>query len=328
MRAGFALVSAKLNNKCQIEDNEGGLKLDNRIQGVVVAVTPFAEGSHQINFNVFADYLEFLINKNVNGFFIAGTTGEGLLLSVEERAELFAAAANTVKNRAAILAHVGDVSTDNAVNLAKHAQAVGIEAVSVVLPYFYPLDDQAIYAHFARIAASVPDVAVYAYNIPGNTVNNLSAGLYQRMAEEIPNFAGVKTSSPDLMLLKDYIYAGGAKCSVLVGCDGLDLPGLVCGAQGLVSGNSSAFPEPFVRLYAAVRRGDLDEGRRMQKCIDELRAITRDGRYLAIFKEALALRGLPVGGVRGALRGLNADELGNLKAELGAWALRWQIELK
>jgi len=305
-----------------------GLPMENRICGVVVAaVTPFAEDTRKIDFDIFADYLEFLISKDVHGFFIAGTTGEGLLLSVEERAELFQAAAKAVKNRVPILAHVGDVSTDNAALLAKRARDAGIGAVSVVLPYFYPLDDEAIYAHFAMITASVPETAVYAYNIPGNTVNNLSAGLYRRLVEDIPNFAGVKTSSPDLMQLKDYLYAGGEKCAVLVGCDGLDFPGLVCGATGLVSGNSSAFPEPFVRLYGAVCRGDLDEGRRMQRCIDELRAITRDGRYLAIFKEALALRGLAVGAVRGALRGLTADELEKFREEIREWALRWQIDI-
>jgi len=299
-----------------------------RIHGVIAAViTPFHKDSSQVDAGVFRDYLEFLTSKNVNGFFVAGTTGEGLLLSVEERAELFAAAAKTVGNRAAVIAHVGDVNTDNAVHLAKKARDVGIEAVSVVLPYFFPLDNPAVYAYFEKIAASVPELAVYAYNIPGNTVNNLSAGLYQRMAEQIPNFAGVKTSSPDLMQLKDYIYAGGEKCAVLVGCDGLDFPGLVCGAKGLVSGNSSAFPEPFVRLYAAVSRGDLDEGRRMQKCIDELRAVTRDGRYLAVFKEALALRGLPVGGVRGALRSLTAAELAEFRAEICKWADKWQIHM-
>lgn len=302
--------------------------MENRICGVVVAtVTPFAEDTRKIDFDIFADYLEFLISKDVHGFFIAGTTGEGLLLSVEERAELFQAAAKAVKNRVPILAHVGDVSTDSAALLAKRARDAGIGAVSVVLPYFYPLDDEAIYAHFAMITASVPETAVYAYNIPGNTVNNLSAGLYRRLVEDIPNFAGVKTSSPDLMQLKDYLYAGGEKCAVLVGCDGLDFPGLVCGATGLVSGNSSAFPEPFVRLYGAVCRGDLDEGRRMQRCIDELRAITRDGRYLAIFKEALALRGLAVGAVRGALRGLTADELEKFREEIREWALRWQIDI-
>lgn len=301
--------------------------MDSRIHGVIVAaITPLHEDSNQVNFGLFKDYLEFLISKNVNGFFVAGTTGEGLLLSVKERAELFEAAAKSVQNRVPILAHVGDVSTDNAVSLAESARDVGIKAISVVLPYFYPLDEQAICAYFERIAASVPELAVYAYNIPGNTVNNLSASLYQRLVDVIPNFAGVKTSSPDLMQLKDYLYASGEKCTVLVGCDGLDFPGLVCGAKGLISGNSSAFPEPFVRLYEAVVRGDLAEGRRMQKCIDELRAITHDGRYLAIFKEALTLRGIPAGGVRGALRNLTTEELARFKDEIREWALRWQIE--
>lgn len=72
--------------------------MENRICGVVVAaVTPFAEDTRKIDFDIFADYLEFLISKDVHGFFIAGTTGEGLLLSVEERAELFQAAAKAVK---------------------------------------------------------------------------------------------------------------------------------------------------------------------------------------------------------------------------------------
>lgn len=302
--------------------------MSDRIHGVITAIiTPFTTKARQINEKALEEYLEFLINKKVNGLFIGGTTGEGLLLSVNERKTLFSFVTAKVNNKIPVIAHVGDVCTDNAVTLAKSARDVGINTISAVLPYFYPLDEQAIFSYFASIATSVPDLSVYAYNLPGSTLNNLSVDLFKRLTSEIENFVGVKNSSPDFLLLKDYLYVGEDKYNVLVGCDGLDFSGLLYGAQGLISGNSSMFPEPFIRLYEAVKVGDINTGMKMQRCIDELRVITHDGKYLSVFKMVLSMRGLPVGGVRGSLRELTKKEEEKLKKEVHQWALKWEIEM-
>jgi dihydrodipicolinate synthase/N-acetylneuraminate lyase len=290
-------------------------------------ITPFTPDGSAVSLDVTDQYVQFLIEKGVNGVFVAGTTGEGLLLSVEERIALFERVAESAKDRIAVIAHVGDVNTRNAVKVAQGARDRGIRAVSAVLPYFYPLDETAIFNHLKSIAESVPELAFYVYNIPGNTVNNFTPALFRRLANEVENFVGVKTSSPDFFLLKEYLYAGGDELDVFVGTDALDFPGLVCGAKGLISGNSSAFPEPFVRLYAAVLDGDLDTGRKMQKCIDELRDITNDGRYLSMFKLGLQMRGIPVGPIRGALRELTPEESERVKKRITEWAQRWEIEL-
>ena len=85
--------------------------------------------------------------------------------------------------------------------------------------------------------------------------------------------------------------------------------------------------EPFVRLYNAVMAGKIDEGKRIQKCIDELRAITHDGKYLSMFKLGLSMRGIPVGNIRGALRELTNKEEEKFKEAINRWATKWEIEI-
>lgn len=303
--------------------------MSQKVTGVIAAmVTPCSPDGATVDGNALPGYLEFLIAAGVDGLFIGGTTGEGPVLQCEEKISLFHQVVEAVAQRVGVIAHVGDVSTRQAVRLAIGAAEAGADAVAAVTPYFYHYDDEAIYDYYKAIADAVPQLPLYAYNIPQNAGNLLSSRLYGMLAATLPSFAGVKTSSPDLMLLGEYLHCDTVRrTDVFVGCDGLDLAGLVCGARGIVSGNCSAFPEPFVRLMRAITDADFPLARKIQSCIDELRKITYDGRKLAIYKEALKLRGVPVGGVRAPLRPLPADEREELNRRIRDWSERWEVQL-
>lgn len=124
--------------------------------------------------------------------------------------------------------------------------------------------------------------------------------------KKAPNIVGLKNSDGDLTAFQEFVEIGDF--IVLNGHDGLMLPALVVGGDGQVSGNSTAFPEPFVALYRAWREGDIDAARSHQRFINRLRDATMDTRHLAVVKRALEWRGIPAGPVRSPQRELTPGE--------------------
>jgi 4-hydroxy-tetrahydrodipicolinate synthase len=178
------------------------------------------------------------------------------------------------------------------------------------------LDNEEIFGHFMMIANAVPDFPLFIYNIPELTGNNLAPGLFRKLIDTTESIAGLKTSSADMLQIQDYIRAAEDKCSIFTGCDEVILSALSLGVNGIVSGNSSAFPEVFLRLYQAFDRGDLEKAREYQFFGCQLVKVLTDGPEIAMFKKALEFRGIKVGNVRGPNREVSDDEAARLKESL------------
>ncbi|MDR7418234.1 MAG: dihydrodipicolinate synthase family protein [Armatimonadota bacterium] len=281
-----------------------------RLSGIVVAtITPMTEdGASLAGEQVFTTYYDFLIGAGVHGVFICGTTGEGALLSMDERMRVTEWTVRQVAGRVPVIVQAGAMPTAHAVELAKHAASAGANAIAVLTPYFYPMDHAAMFQHFQAVAAAAPALPVYLYNIPSFARNEISPELVVRLRTACPNIAGMKHSDANLVRLQEYLAAGGEGFDVLAGADAVAVGALAAGASGCVSGNASAIPEVSLALYDAVRRGDLAAARRQQQVLHEVRALLGDGHSLASFKAALRHRGIPVGGVRAPHRALTPDE--------------------
>jgi dihydrodipicolinate synthase/N-acetylneuraminate lyase len=271
-----------------------------KLTGVVVAtITPMSgDGAYLAAEEVFASYFGFLVERGVHGVFVCGTTGEGTLLSADERRRVAEMAMKHVARRIPVVVHVGAATTAEAVELARHAAAIGADAIAVVTPSFYPLDGEAIFQHFRTVASAVPGLPVYLYNIPSFARNEIPPEILGRLRQACPNVVGMKHSDANLVRLQEYQQAGGPDFAVLSGSDAVALAALALGATGCVSGNASALPEVLLAVYDAVQRADLPAARRAQGVVHEVRALLGDGLSLASFKTAIALRGMPVGGVR------------------------------
>jgi len=249
---------------------------------------------------------DFLIERGVDALFPVGTTGEGFLLRTSERKALAEIVVQAVTGRVPVIIQTGAMSTALTVELTRHAQTIGADAAGIITPYFYSLDDLSLRQHFLQVAQAVPDFPLFLYNFPVNAGNAISPKLLADLHENAPNIVGLKNSDGDLALFQDFLEIGDF--IILNGHDGLMLPALVIGGKGQVSGNSTAFPEPFVALYEAWRRGDMDEARSHQQVINRLRDATKDTRYLAVLKRALEWRGIAAGPVRSPQRELTPDE--------------------
>lgn len=285
-------------------------------KGAVSAiVTPLKNGGNNIDPEAIREYCDFIIGRGADGIFALGTTGEGPLLSTLERRSIAEALVAHVNGRVPVIIQTGCIRAEQTIELTKHCRDINADAAGIVLPYYYNLDDEAIFDHFVRIADTVPGFPLFIYNIPECTGNNLSPDLFGRLIDSIETVVGVKTSNCDIFQVQDYIRIAEDKCSVFIGCDALILASLSAGVRGIVSGNASVFPELFVRIYQAFDRGELQKVREYQLSIDKLIEVLAKG-GIASFKKALELKGIRVGGVREPNRDLSDEEAAELRKSL------------
>jgi len=273
---------------------------------LAAALTPLRDDGASLDEDAFGPYLDFLAEGGLDGVLTLGTTGEGILLSVDERrraTELFVAAA---AGRLQVAAHCGAQSTADTIALVEHAAAAGVDAVAVIGPPYFRLDDEALYEHFRLAAAACVPTPFYLYEFEATSGYPIPIGVVERLREAAPNLAGLKVSDSPFEKVRPYLIEG---LDVFIGAEALLAAGLEAGAAGAVSGLAAAFP----REVAEVVREPTAEG---AGNLGELRSgIERFPRHAAL-KAVVASKGVPLReDVRAPLRPLAEAE----RAELLAW---------
>ena len=269
------------------------------IRGVIPPLfTPFVDRGDGLDEEALRAHVQWLIEKGVHGLMPCGTTGEGVLLSPAERRRVLEVVVESAAHRVPVIAHVGTAATAETVELARHAQTCGVEAVSVVTPYYFQLPDSALVAHYCRVAEAVADTPVFLYNIPHCTGNALSRAAVEAIVARCPNVVGIKDSSGNLQTLKSFAGVDGGGFQVVCGTDRLIVQALQAGACACVSGHADVFPEVVVGLFQAFWQGDWERARRQQEQLARISAVLSDGQPLSMLKRGLELRGLRAGPVR------------------------------
>ena len=265
--------------------------------GVTPAMaTPLHEDTYAVNTAVIPQLVDFLLEQGVCGLFAGGSTGEGIVLPLAERKKLHEGVVTAVSGRVPVLVHVGSIRTDWAVDMAQHAVAIQADIIAAVTPNFYKLDDQdSLVRYYEAIAAAAPDIPLILYDIPHFATNGISPGLLQTLAERIPSLAGIKSSRPDAQAVLQLLDVAPAQTVALAGNEAIALGLLALGMDGLLSGLSTAVPEPFVTLTQAVNNNDLAEAQRQQTIIRDILALTPPGKRIGWIKHILAERGIPAG---------------------------------
>jgi len=283
-----------------------------KLSGIVAApVTPMSADGQSLSTEAeLRTYLTFLLERGVCGMLLGGTTGEGMLLTTQERKTLAERGVGIVSHAVPVFIQIGSNSTAESIELARHAAAIGAEGIAVVAPSFYSYDVPALSAHFTLIARSVPNLPVYLYNLPSFTHNEILPELILDLRRACPNILGIKHSDADLVRLQEYRRLAGADFCILSGNDAVEYAALALGADGCVSGKSSVFPEVTIALFRAFHANDLPAARAQQIKIDLLATVLDLGVGLDLpyFKAALRWRGLGVGGLRLPQRPLNPEE--------------------
>ena len=269
---------------------------------LAAAVTPLREGGSALDEDAVAPYVDFLAAGGLDGILALGTTGEGILLTLDERrrvAELFVAAAD---GRLDVAVHAGAQTTADTTALAAHAAEAGAAAVAVIGPPYYPLDEEALYEHFAAAAKACEPLPFYLYEFRARAGYSIPLAVIERLRETASNLRGLKVSNQPFDAVEPYLLEG---LDAFVGAEGLVAQGLEHGAAGAVSGLAAAFPEPVARL---VHEREGDPG--------PIRAAVERFPFHAALKRVLGRRGLPVReDVRAPLRPLTDAE----REELDRW---------
>lgn len=277
------------------------------LKGIIPAVvTPFKGDS--IDVSAFEKLLNFLIDRDVNGLFIAGTNGEGPLLSKEEKDLLFKTAVEVARGKVPVIAQIGEITTKDTIKVGESAIKSGVSALGVVSPYYFKLEDSALKKHFISVARALEPTPVYLYNLPGNTGNSIKPSVAKAIIENTNNVKGIKDSSKDLQILEDFIYELGPDKDVIVGTDSLILPALIMGAKGAISALANPLPELCAGLYKDFLSKDFESAREKQYILNNIRTITKQFSSISALKVMLRLRGIDVGTVRPPLGEITVEQ--------------------
>jgi dihydrodipicolinate synthase/N-acetylneuraminate lyase len=282
-----------------------------RISGALAAAaTPLRDRGAAVDEDGFEPLVGFLADGGLDGLLALGTTGEGILLTVQERrrvTELFVEAA---AGRLAVAAHCGAQTTADTVALATHAAEAGVAGVAVIAPPYFPLDEASLLAHFTAAARACDPVPFYVYEFERTSGYAVPPHVIDELRSAAPNLAGMKVSDAPWDRFRPYLIEG---LDVFVGPESLIHQGIAAGAVGAVSALATAFPE---LVLEAVRSGSAEATSR----VGELRsAIERFPRHAAL-KHVLRSRGIAISDhVRPPLRGLTDDERRRLDELLPSW---------
>jgi len=288
-----------------------------RLYGVTAAaLTPMNEDGSKVDHAAIKDYVDFLVEKGVNGIFALGTTGEGLLLSIEERKKTLESFVRAVDGRVVLIAHCGALRIDEVRDLLFHAKSVGADGASIVSPFYYRYRSEELVEFFLKCSKDIEDFPMYLYNIPALTNNWITAEIATKVHKEKPNFVGIKDSSQDLLHVLSLINDTPESFDVVVGSDRAFLTVLQMGAKGCVSGPGAVFPEFFVQLYKQFQSKDLESARETQKKLTKVSLAILDGASIPVLKMVLNWRGIKAGGCRAPLKFLPEDQARQMRERL------------
>jgi len=266
---------------------------------IAAAVTPLTNAGAALDEPAIGPLVRFLAEGGIDGVLACGTTGEGILLSVDERRRVAERLLETRPEGFQVAVHAGAQTTADTAALSRHAREAGADAVAVIAPPYFPLDEAELVAHLRAAAEACAPLPFYVYEFTGRSGYPIPVSVIERLRSEVPTVAGMKVSDTPWSAVEPYLLEG---LDLFVGSEPLVLEGFAHGATGAVSGLATTFPEIMAAL---VHERSEEAGER----VVTLRRLLGPLPFHAALKTILAARGVPVRpDVRAPLRGLTPDE--------------------
>jgi dihydrodipicolinate synthase/N-acetylneuraminate lyase len=277
---------------------------------IVAAVTPLADGGDGLDLDAIWPMSAFLAEHGADGVFACGTTGEGILLSLDERRRLAVAFRAAVHGR--LIVHAGAQSTRDTAALATHAAEIEVDGVAVIPPPYFPLDAAALTDHLVAAARACDPLPFFIYAFAARSGYPVTLEVIDRVRDRAPNLAGLKVSESPLERIRPFLELD---LPVLIGSEPQLPAALELGAIGSVSGLAAAFPDV---VRSALDQPDADAEAR----VVALRAAMEAQPFIASAKHVLARRGVAVKpDMRAPMRPLTDEERSTLRASLAALSL-------
>ena len=265
--------------------------------------------------------VRFLLGEEVHGLYLTGSTGEGFVMTPDERKQVVEVVIDEVKGRVPVIVHVGAIGTKISTDLARHAERTGADAISSVPPFYWKFSEDQMFNYYRDITRSV-EVPMIVYNIA--LAGAVGFSFIKRLAT-IPGVAGIKytlSSQFEIMRIKEEI---GRDFVVFSGSDEQAVAGLALGADGLIGSFYNLIPELFLELYNAVRANDLARAREAQRIANAIILFTLDRNFMPTMKAGMQWMGVDAGWCREPFGQLDSatdakyrEEFRKLRDSLGA----------
>ena len=241
------------------------------------------------------EVVRFLVDK-VNGFYPTGSYGCGPLMTVEERKRVAEVVIDEVNGKIPVIIMVGSPSTNQAVELAKHAESIGADAVGAIPPYYNIYPESMLMGYFRDIMAAV-SLPVFVYNNPKLSNNTITPAMLRTLADE--GLAGLKDSAFSLTTFYEFLL--GVPTSEypdfyhIVGTEAIAAGAVNSGAKAIISGLANVWPELMAELWAAIESNDAKKAGELQLRVYKARAIMKLAPTTVVCYEALKMRGINAG---------------------------------
>lgn len=270
------------------------MNTNEKYNGIFTALlTPFDE-SGEVNEKELIKLIKFNKDMGVRGFYVCGSTGESFLLSKEERMKIM----ETVKNAAdgcTLIAHIGSLNEKDACEMARHAKALGYDAISSVAPFYFKFSPAEIKGYYERLADAA-GLPMLVYHIPALSGVSLSQDSMSAFLRD-PRFLGIKYTSNDFFTL-ERLKAQYPDKLFFNGYDEMLLSGLAMGADGAIGSTYNFMAYKFVKIYELFHEGKLDEARKIQNEANKIITILCKIGVMQAEKEILCQLGFDFGSCR------------------------------
>ena len=254
---------------------------------------------------------QYHIDKGVQGVYVNGSSGECIYLSVEDRKLILENVMAVAKGKLTVIAHVACNNTKDSVELAKHAESLGVDAIAAIPPIYFRLPAYSIARYWNDMSKAAPNTDFIIYNIPQLSGTTLTRDLYAEMRKN-PRVIGVKNSSMPTQDIQMFVADGGDDHIVFNGPDEQFISGRVIGAKAGIGGTYGVMPDLFLKLNELIKESDFETAKELQYAINDVMYKMVSGRanLYAVIKEILRLNEkLDLGSVRAPLEPLHEEDL-------------------
>ena len=249
---------------------------------------------------------KYFIEKGVKGVYVNGSSGECIYQSVEDKKIVLENVMEEAKGKLTVIAHVACNNTKDSMELAAHAESLGVDAIAAIPPIYFRLPEYAIAEYWNDISSAAPNTDFVIYNIPQLAGVALTPSLFAEMRKN-PNVIGVKNSSMPVQDIQMFKQDAGEDYIIFNGPDEQFISGRLIGAEGAIGGTYGAMPDLFLKMNEHLVNGNLEEARKMQYDINAIiyKMVSGHGNMYAVIKAILKENeDLELGSVRKPLAGL------------------------
>ena len=287
----------------------------------VAIVTPFKREDESINYEAFADLIDYQIDNGTDAIVVCGSTGEAATMSEQEHLDACKFCIEYTKGRVPVIGGTGSNRTQTAIDLSKEVAGYGADGLLLISPYYNKGTQEGVYKHFKMVADEVPGTPVILYNVPSRTGCNIQPETAAELVKTVDNIVGIKEASGNLSQAAKLMSLAGDEIELYSGNDDQIVPIMSLGGKGVISVLSNVAPKQAHEIAASYLAGDVEKSRRMQlEAIDLIEALFCELNPIPV-KTALNLMGKEVGPLRGPLCEMDEKNVQRLKKAMENYGL-------